>query len=111
MTAGPALVTLSRRVEWESVGGGPLSVVRVGGEIDQDTAPLVALALARALDAHASVCCDLSEVTFFGAAGAHALLAAHRRALETGRAFSLRGVHGVADRVMEALDPGQSIPR
>ena len=107
-------VGVSTQVEWESSDAGPddgLAVIEVVGEIDQDTAPLVELALERALDDRTSVCCDLSRVTFFGAAAAHTLLDAHGRAAETGRVFFLRGVRGTTAWVLNLADPGHRIPR
>jgi anti-anti-sigma regulatory factor len=53
----------------------------------------------------------LRDVTFFGAAGANTLLAAHWRAAELGAAFYLRGVHGIADRVLTVVDPEGIVPR
>jgi anti-anti-sigma factor len=107
-------VGVSWQVECESSDAGPedaLAVIEVVGEIDQNTAPLIELALERALDGRTSVCCDLSRVTFFGAAAAHTLLDAHGRAMETGRVFFLRGVRGTTARVLNLADPGHRIPR
>jgi anti-anti-sigma factor len=111
---GHVAVTVSRRVERELSDISPddaLTVVAVAGEIDEDTVSLVGSALARALNGPTSVCCDLSGVTFFGAAAARTLLAAHFLAVATGRIFFLRGVRGITARVLNAVDPGLIVPR
>ena len=64
------------------------------------TARCCAFALTEALDANPRVCCDLSRVAFFGAAGANVVLAAHLRAPATGRHFTVRGVHGITELVL-----------
>jgi anti-anti-sigma factor len=80
-------------------------IVVIDGEVDLDTAPPVQDALLRALDGRDSVCCDLSRVTFFGAAGARAVFAAVRYASERGRTFGVRGAHGMTRRVLTVTDP------
>jgi anti-anti-sigma factor len=46
-------------------------------------------------------CCDLSEVTFFGAAGINALVIAHERAARAGSRLLIRGAHGITRRVLQ----------
>jgi anti-anti-sigma factor len=107
------LVTISR-ADTARTGarpGDPLTVVAVEGEIDQDTAPLLRLALSQALDGRAPVCCDLSRVTFFGAAAVSTVLAARRQATALGQVFFLRGVQGVTDRVLTVVDPDRVVAR
>jgi len=77
-----------------------LVVVSVTGDLDADTGPLLHIALTAALDADPNVCCDLSRVAFFGAAGANTVLAAHLHAAATGRHFTVRGVHGLTRLVL-----------
>ena len=77
-----------------------LTVISVTGDLDADTGPLLHIALIQALDANTNVCCDLSQVTFFGAAGANTVLAAHLRAAATARRFTVRGVHGITRLVL-----------
>jgi anti-anti-sigma factor len=77
-----------------------LIVVSVDGDLDADTGPLLRIALTEALQAGPRVCCDLSGVAFFGAAGANALLAAHLHATATGRQLTVRGAHGIAQLVL-----------
>jgi anti-anti-sigma factor len=111
---GETVVTVSSRVERESSDAGPddaLTVIAIDGEIDQDTAPLVRLALEQALHGRTSVCCDVSRVSFFGVAAAHTVLDAHSHAVETGCVFFLRGVRGTAARVLNAVDPCHRVPR
>jgi anti-anti-sigma factor len=106
------LVTVSRPAETAPTGADdPLTVVAIDGEIDLDTAPLVRLILSNALDGRTPVCCDLSRVTFFGAAAVNTMLAAHRQATASGNSFFLRGVHGVTDRVLTLCDPDRVVPR
>jgi anti-sigma B factor antagonist len=81
-----------------------LVVVSVAGDLDADTGPLLHTALTAALDVNPHVCCDLSRVAFFGAAGANAVLAAHLRAAATGRQFTVRGVHGITEQVLAITD-------
>jgi anti-anti-sigma regulatory factor len=109
------LVTVARRADPASAdadAGGPmLTVVEIDGDIDHDTAPFVRLGLSHALTGRTPVCCDLSRVTFFGAAAAHAVLSAHSEAVGLGRAFFLRGVRGTARLVLATIDPDGVVPR
>jgi anti-anti-sigma factor len=111
---GTIVFTVSRSIEpvpADAGSGGSLTVVVVNGEIDQDTAPVLQMALAQALSGPAPVCCDLSKVTFFDAAGAHAVLGARRHATGRQRRFFLRGVHGVTERVLSLVDPDRILAR
>jgi anti-anti-sigma factor len=76
------------------------AIVQVKGDVDADTVPVLRAALLHALGRDAVVRCDLSEVGFFGAAGANTLAAAGLRAVEAGRRLELCGVHGVTRRVV-----------
>ncbi|WP_406083249.1 STAS domain-containing protein [Micromonospora zamorensis] len=75
-------------------------VVAPMGYVDMDTAPRLATALFNAVDSHPEVCCDLSGVGFFSAAGVHVLLLARDRAEQVGSRFSVRGASGVTLRVL-----------
>lgn len=75
-------------------------IVAVMGEIDLDTAPTLRDALCDAVEWNPAVCCDLSGVTFFSAAGVSALLAAYHRAESAGTRFSVRGARGITERVL-----------
>ncbi len=98
---GSVLATLTRHTQPVPSGAdGFLTVIAVDGDIDQDTAPLLRAALVEALDGGSRVCCDISRVDFFGAAAISTVLAAHRHAAGLRGDFSLRGVHGLADRVL-----------
>jgi len=90
---------------------GPVAVVAAAGEIDTDTAPVLRHVLAQAVDCRATVCCDLSQVTFFGAAAANLLLAMHRRAAETGHHLLLRGARAMTERVLAVVDPYRVVAR
>ncbi|WP_433126707.1 STAS domain-containing protein [Micromonospora sp. CA-240977] len=75
-------------------------VVAPVGYVDMDTAPRLATALFDAIDSHPEVCCELTGVSFFSAAGVHALLLARERADRVGSRFSVRGASGVTLRVL-----------
>lgn len=75
-------------------------VVAPVGYVDMDTAPRLATALFNAIDSHPEVCCDLTGVGFFSAAGVHVLLLARDRAEKVGSRFSVRGASGVTLRVL-----------
>jgi anti-anti-sigma factor len=87
-----------------------LAVVTATGEIDSDSSRLLLAALTEAIDGHPEVCCDLSRVSFFGAAGANTLLAADRHASTTGRRFSVRGVHGMTGWVLAVTGLDRILP-
>jgi anti-anti-sigma factor len=98
---GSTVATVSRRVRPAGPGeSGPEVVVVVRGDVDLDTAPLAQATLIRALDDAERVCWDLSEVYFFGAAGARVVVAARQHAAARGRTLRLSGVHGIAERVL-----------
>lgn len=75
-------------------------VLLTEGEIDLATAPLLERALLAAVEGHSRVCCDLTGVTFFSAAGLTALVTAHRRAADTGCHFSVRRARGITQRIL-----------
>lgn len=83
---------------------GPVAVVAIAGEIDQDTVCLVDVALTSAIRGNDRVCCDLSRVEFLSAAGINTVLAAHRYAAVTGHRFSVRGARGITRRVLEITE-------
>jgi len=97
---GTVLATILRRTEPhpsdhpDSSTEGPLVVVDVVGDLDQDTAPLLRAALTHAIGCSSRVCCDLSQTGFIGAAAVETLFAALNDADDTGCAFHIRGVHG-----------------
>jgi anti-anti-sigma factor len=100
---GTVIATITRTVESPAAlagVGGPLSVVTVDGDIDQDTAPLLEQALRLAINDRLQTCLDMRRVDFFGAAGVHVLIAAQGHAASLRHCFVLRGVHGIADRVL-----------
>jgi anti-anti-sigma factor len=97
---GAALTTITRHTE-RPAGGPPLVVVAVADDIDQDSAPTLRAALTEALAANSQVCCDVSAVTFFGAAGAHTMHDAHRTALARDARFTVRGARGLTREILE----------
>lgn len=93
-TADGALkVTISRR---QTSDGRIATVLGLEGDIDAETAPLLAAALQPAIERDPLVYCDLTKVVFFSAAGAHVLHDAHHRGKALGHQMVLHGVHGVA---------------
>jgi anti-anti-sigma factor len=100
---GTVIATITRTVESPAAlagADGPLSVVTVDGDIDQDTAPLLEQALRLAINDRPVTCLDMGRVDFFGAAGVHVLVAAQGHAAGLRHCFVLRGVHGIAARVL-----------
>jgi anti-anti-sigma factor len=78
-------------------------VISLEGEIDQEAAPYLDRALVRAFAGGTTVCCDLSGTVFFGTAGAIVLLDAAQHARDEKKSFVLRGVHGTAQRILDAV--------
>ncbi len=76
-------------------------VVKVIGDVDADTAPVLFAELVRAIDAVPAVCCDLSATAYFGADGANVLAVAHLHAAKMRGSFAVRGVHGMVARVLK----------
>jgi anti-sigma B factor antagonist len=100
---GTVIATITRTVESPAALAGvdgPLSVVTVDGDIDQDTAPLLEQALRLAINDRLRTCLDMRRVDFFGAAGVHVLMAAQGHAASLRHCFVLRGVHGIANQVL-----------
>src|SRR3954471_21649569 len=110
--AGTVLVAVTCHLAPQSADSWsvPLTIVTVDGDVDQDTAPLLEKALVQALDTGTPVRCDLSRVTFFGAAGANALAAAQQHATAVGRSLSCRGVCGLTGRVLRATGLQNLVP-
>jgi len=101
-SAGTPLLSVS--LPWSPEGAGDTAgtlVVHATGEVDLESAPLLRAALLDAVDRHAMVCCDLSGVTFFSAAGISALVTVHRRATQAGSTLIIRGADGVTRRVLQ----------
>ncbi len=96
------LLSVSRRQECATSGSdGDLVVIAVAGQVDMATVPLLRMALLDAIDSQPRVCCDLGEVTFFGADGVNVLVTARNLATRTGCRFSIRGVHRTVRRTLE----------
>jgi anti-anti-sigma factor len=82
-----------------------LALVRVTGEIDFCTAPKVLAAVNEALgDGARSIFIDLAQVSFFGAAGAMALLVARRQCQRRGAEFVVLRPSAAALRVLVLTD-------
>ena len=81
-----------------TVGGA--ARVTVSGEIDLDTAPLLADALCRAGELAEGMILDLSGVEFIGTCGAELLLETARRVRARGDQFALDGASDVVIRLL-----------
>jgi anti-anti-sigma factor len=102
--AGPA-IDIWRVIEVTTCAGAQPDlqlVINVIGDVDADTASTMFVELTRALDAVPAVCCDLSATSFFGADGANVLAVVHLHAAKVRSSFSVRGVHGMVARVLDA---------
>jgi anti-anti-sigma factor len=90
--------------------GAPITVISVHGDIDQDTGAYLERVLQRAVGtATGTICCDLTSTDFLGATGVRIFLGAAERARDAGRSFTLRGVHGIAEVVLDALGVDRSM--
>lgn len=76
------------RVELDPAGSGPV-LLRVHGDLDVVTAPLLAACLDEALADRAGVVLDLREVSFLGCAALAVLDAVARRARRHGRRLTV----------------------
>ena len=98
------IAVIYRHVE-AFVPGADLHVVvlSIEGDLDSDAACHLEAAVRQAIDGGAPVCCDLRSAGFFGAAGARVLLSAVQQAAEADTLFLVRGVRGMAGRVLAAV--------
>jgi anti-sigma B factor antagonist len=78
-------------------------VIAVEGDLDSDTAAYLEPAVRQAIGAGGLVCCDFRRVGYFGAAGARVVMSAVEDAAECGTLFLVRGMQGMAWRVLEAV--------
>ena len=82
-----------------------IALLRVAGEVDYCTAPVLGLAVKEALrQGAAEVFVDLAQVSFFGAAGASALVVARQRCQRRGAAFTILRPSRAALRVLTFTD-------
>jgi anti-anti-sigma factor len=84
-------------------------IITIDGDVDSDAAAHLEYTVRRALAGGTPVCCDLSGATYFGAAGASAVLAALRYAADAGALFLLRGARGMTLRVLEVVGVDRSL--
>jgi anti-sigma B factor antagonist len=89
-----------------------IALLRLTGEVDYCTAPVLGLAVKEALREGASeVFVDLAQVSFFGAAGASALVVARQRCQRRGAAFAILRPSRAALRVLSFTDLVGAQPR
>ncbi|MBP2325761.1 anti-anti-sigma factor [Kibdelosporangium banguiense] len=90
---------------------GAAVVLRASGEIDMNTAPLLAEELEQAISTNPElIVVDLSDVTFFGSAGIAALLNAREQHTETGGRLRLVATHGPVLRSLEIAGVLELLP-
>ncbi len=81
---------------------GARPVVRLCGDVDMATSPVVKNTLSELLDGgHLAVVVDLSEVTFMDSSGLHVLVDTHRRLLESGGHVVLRKPGPIVDKLLQ----------
>jgi anti-anti-sigma factor len=80
--------------------GAAVVVVTVSGDLDRDSTLPMETALLTAIDGNSQVSCDLSGVTFFGAAGVGALARAHEYARANSTSFTIRGAQGMTWKIL-----------
>ena len=108
------ILVVSRSAGFGRDGDAPTTlwtVVAVSGDIDHDTVPLLREALTQALDDRNPVLCDLTRVTYFGAAAAGLTLNMHVRAVASGQRFALHGASVMIERVLAVVDPHRILVR
>jgi anti-anti-sigma factor len=82
---------------------GPEARVSLTGELDIHSAPDVTASLADLAQQHVqSVVIDVAGLTFLDSSGLRALLSARNELQTVGAAFSLEGVSGTVERVLDA---------
>ena len=86
---------------------GPVSVVRLSGELDVSTRDQVRDRLVALTSPTVAV--DLQTLTFLDASGLSALLAAKRAIVGRGGSWSLHGAHGIVRRVISTADLTQEL--
>lgn len=85
-------------------------VLRLGGELDMASAPVLNRAVHTALDAGpAAISLDLSELTFVDSTGVGVFVAGHRRAASTGCAFVLHSPRRAVLRTLKLTGIDQLI--
>ena len=90
-------------------GGLDAAWVRVTGELDLATAPILAQALSQAEERGQRVVLDLRELTFMDSAGVHVILEASLRANASGRVLVLVRGPAHVDRVLDLTRASDSL--
>lgn len=103
MSHEPSLTVRSRRAV--APDGASVVHLAVAGEVDAEDAAMLKAELVRAIDGWPVVRCDLSGITFFGAAGVNVLIAASRHASGRGRRLEVCGARGLTERVIRIAGP------
>lgn len=101
---GSGALRVSQHTEASAGSGTYALVITAAGAVDLDTEALLRNALLDAVAVHRTVCVDLGGITFFGAVGANALVAARNAATLAGRTLLVRGVPGVVRRTLELTE-------
>jgi anti-anti-sigma factor len=91
---------------------GPLPTVKVIGDIDLITSPILRDELLQTLaTSRGGAVVDLQDVEFMDAAGIGALVAAANFARENGGRFGLRHTSRAVDRILDLFDLATALPR
>ena len=89
-------LSIATRVE------GPVARVHLVGELDVNTAPLVADELTNVVaEGVTSVVVDVAELTFVDSTGLRAILAGREKLQAEGATLVLEGASGVVERVLD----------
>ena len=90
-------------------GGLDAAWVRVTGELDLATAPILAQALSQAEERTQRVVLDMRELTFMDSSGVHVILEASHRATTAGRGLVLVRGPAQVDRVLDLTRAADSL--
>jgi anti-anti-sigma factor len=86
------------------------SIIRVQGDLDSDSAPILRTMLAKELDAGRSVIVDLADCPFLDSLGIGVLVFGWKAADASGIPFHLRNVGRYAQRVLDLVGLSDLIP-
>lgn len=87
---------------------GPISVIRVAGELDLATSPALQQACAAVAERKPETLrLDMSEVTFLDSSGISVLVQAHKQLDAQGGAFVLHGLRDQTRRVLDVAGLGE----
>jgi anti-sigma B factor antagonist len=90
---------------------GPITVIELSGDVDMSTAHLITELVTRVSEKHPSqVILDMTDVSFFGAAGITALLHARRTTKDSGGELLLRHPSRITMRILTTTGAAAIFP-